>query len=597
MTIPSPLDAQSERTRFCRRQRLYAPWMILLAYAVCLLYRTYSHVVAAQTGVAASGWQGSHGLVHYVAGAIIGIACELMYFAPIGFVSVVVVCRWRQRGRFSVWLLALVTGNASTLLIQSPRLIAAWERATMVSLAPSLVGCLLGVWAGIAWHRGWRARLWFLPKVGVLAMLSVLGAGSIAWLSLEDAPMSFQGERIGSEEMQRVVTMIRHRGPQSLRDDQTCTLHLTGRDVTALLSHFLSLHTHERKMSVCLDRGRISVLVSLPVQLGRLGPRYLNVDVAGNVAVSNGTLRLSADRLGIGSITVPSWLLHGLGPYMVSLLNHDPRAHAVVQATREIAIEPGVIQVTYGAFTLPVLHRGRLLHSSSVNERVLTSTQVQVDHLLLLFAVDPAADCLPSFNLCLKTAFALARERSLQGDAVVENRAAILALGILLGHPQIESLLGDVVRRRGDEEAVWRTPDYIVIYGRSDWTRHFCVSAAITVLSDENISSVCGSIKEELDMEAGRSGFSFADLLADRAGAMLASQATKDEEAALVLQSRLIQGFPIEVVCPPADNLPEGISDVDLESRYGGIGGEKYQQIIEEIERRVAACALYEGRL
>jgi hypothetical protein len=221
---------------------------------------------------------------------------------------------------------------------------------------------------------------------------------------------------------------------------------------------------------------------------------------------------------------------------------------------------------------------------------VLASTQAQINRLLAVARRPPQAQ--PSFGLCLETVFALARDRSVQGDPVAENKAGIFALGVLLGHPRVGELLGSV--SAGDEDSAARRALYrVALRGRSDWTKHFCVSAVIAILSDEAVSGAAGLLKEELDADTGGSGFSFADLLADRAGTTFAVWATRDETAARALQNRLAGGFRVDDFFPLAADLPEGIPDAQLQSRYGGVGGEAYRRLIEEIERRIAACAAY----
>jgi hypothetical protein len=118
------------------------------------------------------------------------------------------------------------------------------------------------------------------------------------------------------------------------------------------------------------------------------------------------------------------------------------------------------------------------------------------------------------------------------------------------------------------------------------------VSAALTVLTAVAPSNAAGLLKEELDADGG-SGFSFADLLADRSGTAFAEVATRDEESALAMQERLARGFRVDDFFPSAADLPEGISDAQLQSRYGGVGGAPYRHLTAEIERRVAACAAY----
>ena len=107
------------------------------------------------------------------------------------------------------------------------------------------------------------------------------------------------------------------------------------------------------------------------------------------------------------------------------------------------------------------------------------------------------------------------------------------------------------------------------------------------------MSDAAGLLKEELDASRGGSGFSFADLLADRAGTTFALRATSDKVSARAMQDRLARGFLIEEFFPPAADLPEGIPDAELQSRYGGVGGQAYNRLIEEIEQRIATCAAY----
>src|SRR5260370_5131324 len=54
----------------------------------------------------------------------------------------------------------------------------------------------------------------------------------------------------------------------------------------------------------------------------------------------------------------------------------------------------------------------------------------------------------PRLGAAVEVAFARARERSETSPPVLENRAALLALGLLLGHRRLEDLAGRVVDGR-----------------------------------------------------------------------------------------------------------------------------------------------------
>lgn len=261
-----------------------------------------------------------------------------------------------------------------------------------------------------------------------------------------------------------------------------------------------------------------------------------------------------------------------------------------MEAIRAFSVEPNALEVTYGRVDMPAGFREDIFGSASTSEDVLASTRIQMDNLLAIVGQSP--DAPPSFGTCLETVFILARERSAERDPATENRAGIFTLGVLLGHHRIEELLGPILPDRDTRAARWILRK-VTLRGRSDWTKHFCVSAALTLLSDDIVSDAAGLLKEELDADIGGSGFSFADLLADRAGTVFAALATNDQTAARNIQDRIAGGFRVEEFFPPAADLPEGIGDAELQLRYGGVGGQAYLRLIEEIERRIAACAAY----
>jgi hypothetical protein len=159
-------------------------------------------------------------------------------------------------------------------------------------------------------------------------------------------------------------------------------------------------------------------------------------------------------------------------------------------------------------------------------------------------------------------------------------------LGIVMGHVHVQWATGRVLDHRLRRE-VGRHMGRATVRGRADWVRHYCVSAALALYSSENASDAAGLLKEELDAATGGSGFSFSDLLANRAGTTLALAATSEPAAARRIQQALSGPWLVEQIFPPAADLPEGLSDAQLQAQFGGIGGAGYQQLLEEIEARV----------
>ncbi len=575
-----------------RRRRRPIVWGLLAAYSVFLVCRA---LLRARVGDPAylPVWllQDSHRFVAWLGRLALAGLGEFACFIPAGFLAALAIpSRWRGLRRLPVNIAALAVAGAISVLALVIESGPSWRLAAAAKLVLPALGCLFGVWLGTTWPRRRRARLWLAPKIALLVLVAALCAGVLVWLSVEATPLPFEAAVVTSAEKRDLVRLIRSKSPRSLGDGQTHTLRLTEHEVNVLLSWGLSLGSPDRKAQVRFAPDAASLAVSVGVTRGGKR-RYLNLQLAGSVAVKKGDLRLRVDHCRVGNVQVPPWLINPWCPVVAAMLAGDRRSRPFLDAIEAAAIGPDGIEATYTRVDLPPGFREDLFGPAGAGEEVLASTRAQAEHLLATVERLPRRQR-PTFGMCFETAFALARERSVERDPVGENRAAILALGVLLGHSRIEEFLGPILPETHSNAARWALRR-VDLRGRADWTRHFCVSAAIVLLSDAVVSDAAGLLKEELDADIGGSGFSFSDLLADRAGTTFAVHATRNETAARAMQDRLARGFEVDDFFPPAEDLPEGIPDAEPKSRYGGVGGEAYLRLIEEIERRIAACAAY----
>jgi hypothetical protein len=209
-------------------------------------------------------------------------------------------------------------------------------------------------------------------------------------------------------------------------------------------------------------------------------------------------------------------------------------------------------------------------------------------HVLAAAREVPDGDA--GFARLLEVAFAFAEDNSHGTDAVLPNRAAVLALAVILGDEAIAQVAGRYLdAQRVPEAEALRAR--ITLYGRKDWPRHFWVSAGLTLLADADRSIAVGVTKELMDATAGGTGFSFADVAADAAGNEFARAATRDAASARAMQARVLAGARNADFFPDVRDLPEGITRDDFQERYGGLGGAETQRLVDEIRRRLAACA------
>jgi hypothetical protein len=558
--------------------------VLLLAYAA-LLGSPALDLPARWAGASFLEVRSTAGAVAAARGLLQWALRQALRFAPLGLLAVLALPD--GEGRLSralrVGLPALAAGLALAFLALLAR--AAWTPPGPFELVLPAAGIVLGAWSGLAWRRGWWSRLVFLPKLAALGLVLLLGTLALAALALEREPALPEPVPLASADRRHLVDLFRGKDPRKVPPGETRTLRLSATEVDQLVGWALSVGLDARA-AVRLRQSGVSGAAS--VRVPRLG-RWLNVAASARVGAEAGRLAFAEPRLRVGRLAAPPLLLDALAPFVAAGLRGDRDLRRVLPAVESLSLAPEGAALTYRRVDLPRGLVARLVWGEEAAGTVREAALAQVDRLLASLPASPEGDA--RFALALETAFALARERSAAGSAVEENRAALVGLGIVLGHPRLARAVGEKL----DEGRSARAGDLregTTLRGRDDWPRHFAVSGALTAISAVAPSDAAGLFKEELDADGG-SGFSFADLLADRAGTTFAEAALRSEAAAAALQARLGRGFRVDEFFPPADGLPEGIPAAELQSRYGGVGGPLYRRTAEEVERRVAACAAY----
>jgi hypothetical protein len=285
-------------------------------------------------------------------------------------------------------------------------------------------------------------------------------------------------------------------------------------------------------------------------------------------------LALLAKRINFGALPIPQQLVFILASAVLGALAGLALQRSRAALVALVAVVSGL--AAWGAAT-------------RVPTDLNVAWQGTARHLLSTAADVPDGD--EGFLELLRIAFAYAEDNSHGTDAVLPNRAAILALGKILGDDAVTRVGG---ADRDDDAAPARAAvrQRIRLGGRADLSRHFWVSAALAVLADEQRSLALGFAKEVMDSTPGGSGFSFIDMAANKAGIRLATAATRSTKGAHALQARIGRGVAVADLLPPLADLPEGISRDDLQSTFGGLGGAETQRLLAEIDQRIAALPL-----
>lgn len=197
-----------------------------------------------------------------------------------------------------------------------------------------------------------------------------------------------------------------------------------------------------------------------------------------------------------------------------------------------------------------------------------------------------------SFNAYLTPLMAEARGRDKPSSAIAENRAVIWALAIYFSNGEFETLLGRLV---SSDRTLSLSPTGVALGGRQDLMLHFIYSAGITLATQQGIGFAAGEFKELLDSGSGGSGFSFADLAADRAGIAFVKAATASESGAQHLQQSIVAHKGESAFFPSISGLSEGLSAAQFRRMYGSTESQEYRSQVELIDERIARLPVYQA--
>jgi hypothetical protein len=561
---------------------------LLLAYLSFLAGLMYLHSIS-EISWSLALWQGDHSnpAVRHVWPIAAACLRDVVLFVPLGFlVSCGLGACGDKRGCFRL-LLVLLSGMAIAWLLAMV-LRTGWNgmpirRPSLPAVAFLTFVTFVGCWAGATWFYARGAISWILGQLILIGVCLAGISGVVYGVALESEAMVFEAEGIETEDRRRLVKLFGVHDPRHLNEGSTDELTLSQRDVNQLLSWGLALGPDGQKARVEIEEEGVQLSLSSRIPVVE---RYLNVAAAGMAFVNDGELAVKPKSLRIGRLTIPRWMLVASGPSIINHVFQNRHTRPFLSSLKNVQLSSGSATVTYGPLNLTK----DLLSDALVvlgGDDMGPATAAHVEHLIE-FAESAES---VQFGDCLRTAFDWAQKRVGTGkDPVHESRSAILALGYLLGHERVQSLVGPGLPDPSSE--VHAKFLAVSLRRRNDWVRHFTLSAALEVLSNPATSNMLGLLKEELDADGG-SGFSFADLLADNAGTVLAQQATSSDATARQIQERLAVAVDVDDYFPVADDLPEGLSDAEFREQYGGVRGKEYQELHDEIQRRILACKLY----
>jgi hypothetical protein len=438
----------------------------------------------------------------------------------------------------------------------------------------------VGVVVGAAATAGWKQLLVAFGGLMLTAGL-VIGGG---WLGLRavlsEEPLGFERVRFDTTEKNLLVTRIRETRPAP---DEPRILRLREDELTGLLNSQLLRLGSQHKARLQLAEGEATAEISLAGP-GKWEKRFVNIELGGSARVVDGRVTATVEMARIGGIPLPWPATSLLAGSLETFANDEPTVRLLLDVVSNTEVRVGEVEFLFDAGRVGQDILPSLIEQVWGGPNVAPETQVYAARLLEVVRDVPASE--DRLGLLMQEAFRLARERSATGDPQLENRAAIFGLAIVLGHDGIEQLVGNVLTPE-QRKQLPKVIGTAKLRGRQDWARHFLVSAATELLADRITGDTMGVFKESIDAQAGGSGFSFADLLANMSGMRFAALATQTEQSARAVQAGLAIGFDVDAIFPYAADLPEGIAAGEFEQNYGGVEGSGYARMVRELQYRL----------
>lgn len=407
----------------------------------------------------------------------------------------------------------------------------------------------------------------------LLILLSPLALAALAWLMLAEEPAVTRSVKLSHADIARAKDILKANDPRHLRAGETRTLSIPAKDLD-LAANYVAQQLVGAKARITLASDML--LLKLSRELPFL-PLRNQLNAEARVHAEGGEARIGEVR--IGQVPIPGSLATLIGAKLIDAYFARAQIDAAASVLQDLRLSTDRVALTY-RWHPQLMEEARDSLLTGVDREALRHY-----HDRLVQMQREGLGTRGSLVDLLQPLFRDAAERSNSNDPTEENTALLTVLGTWAGRQDLRRLVpGDIPRPRGFR---------LKLQGRKDFAQHFLISAALAARGDGNLSDAVGLFKEIADSDRG-SGFSFTDIAADRSGTRFGELATRDRADARRLQKRLSAGVREEEIMPPARDLPEHLSATAFEARFGSVGSPAYQAMMDEIERRIDTCRLYQ---
>ncbi|NDY71264.1 hypothetical protein DO021_06860 [Desulfobacter hydrogenophilus] len=408
---------------------------------------------------------------------------------------------------------------------------------------------------------------------------------------IDKTPAVGKPPELSFDQVKRMEQLVRLYKPDSMSVRQTRQVELFEQDLNLMAAYVASEFVDQVAIfpQIRLSDPFINISTAVKIPQTPLG-EYINTACV--LKIENGRPRVHS--MSAGFFTLPGSLITAALSYLGQALLAPDEYKLVLQnldALQSVAINRQQLSFTYdwNPDALNRLHESQksMLIAPEHQDRLILYTNALAKMCSTFKKYDVNKVCVVRV---IRPLFKLALEQSnVSKNPVEENRAVLQTISLFCLGRGLEHLVTE------ERAANLISPESIALtlWDREDLVKHFFVSAGIAVSGGSKLSNFAGLSKEVAD-SGGGSGFSFADLAADRAGVRLGELATGSAQKASEIQQKMAAAKTEGQFMPRIDNLPEGIMELQFKKRYSDFDSNAYTLVENEITQRINACLVYQ---
>ena len=427
-----------------------------------------------------------------------------------------------------------------------------------------------------------RSVKWLFIIIAVIVLLLIAGATAVAIMAVQKTPLVASTATTQLDGADSVNELLGQLQRAFSRREEGHQVTLTETQVESLVG---VLQRALPDFKGVVNISPIGGTINLTYAIQDTG-YFVN---ASALVLPGNSLRI--EQVQIGDLTIPGRYLLRFLERTVNSYTQSEIATIALSRVERVTMESGELTLDVGRLDALLTELNVVASNMSVDEESELQ-RLSAYYLRYLSGREIALSTEPvSLIEYLREGMARAREQSeTPQDAVLHNKAVILALAVYLGHHRVGTLVGDI---QPNADKALKPRRGAVLHNRNDLARHFIISAALELLSEEGMSLAIGEFKELMDRGNGGSGYSFVDLAADMSGNEFAQVATEISTAVDVQNAMARIQSELEII-PAIDGLPEGLSKQAFIEQYERVDSMAYLKEVKEIKRRINLLPLYQ---